>query len=188
MGLRFSHYFKCVVCKMKIQEALLLSLIFHHLFSHFAIHAFNHLTSLQLLPCSRVLTCSRVLRGKRAGCNGPWGSVAVRSYPSPKVIGSDPERQAATAQERWPRGASPRPRSGAAAERSCSTFKVRRGGREKIPLVHAKEQRLRFAGAAVKRYPTSEVRETQVRRLGLQEGTRGQTLNTGPQSCLTQWN
>ena len=28
----------------------------------------------------------------------------------------------------------------------------------------SKEQRLRFAGAAVKRYPTSKVRETQVRR------------------------
>ena len=50
------------------------------------------------------------------------------------------------------------------AERSYSTFKVRRGGREKIPLVQGKEQRLRFAGAAVKRYPTSKVRETQVRR------------------------
>ena len=68
-------------------------------------------------------------------------------------MGSDPEHQAATAQERWPRGASPRPRSGAAAERSYCMFKVRRGGREKIPLVQAKEQRLRFAGAAVKRYP-----------------------------------
>ena len=31
-----------------------------------------------------------------------------------------------------------------------STFKVRRGGREKIPLVQGKEQRLRFAEAAVK--------------------------------------
>ena len=50
------------------------------------------------------------------------------------------------------------------AERSYSTFKVRRGGREKTPLVQGKEQRLRFAGAAVKRRPTSEVRETQVRR------------------------
>ena len=38
------------------------------------------------------------------------------------------------------------------------------GGGEEIPLVQGKEQRLRFAGAAVKRYPTSEVRETQVRR------------------------
>ena len=50
------------------------------------------------------------------------------------------------------------------AESSYSTFKVRRGGREEILLVQGKEQRLRFAGAAVKRYPTSEVRETQVRR------------------------
>ena len=50
------------------------------------------------------------------------------------------------------------------AERSYSTFKVGRGGREKIALVHGKEQRLRFAGAAVKRHPTSKVRETQVRR------------------------
>ena len=49
------------------------------------------------------------------------------------------------------------------AERSYSTFKVRRGGHEEIPPVQGKEQWLRFAGAAVKRYPTSKVRETQVR-------------------------
>ena len=49
------------------------------------------------------------------------------------------------------------------AERSYSTFKVRRGSREKIPLVQGKEQRPRFAGATMKRYPTSKVRETQVR-------------------------
>ena len=49
------------------------------------------------------------------------------------------------------------------AERSYSTFKVRRGSREEIPLVQGKEQLLRFAGTAVKRYPTSKVRETQVR-------------------------
>ena len=49
------------------------------------------------------------------------------------------------------------------AERSCSTFKVRRGDHEKIPFVQGKEQQLHFAGAAVKRYPTSKVRETQVR-------------------------
>ena len=49
------------------------------------------------------------------------------------------------------------------AERSYSTFKVRRGGREEIPLIQSKEQRLRFAGAAMKRYPTSKVRETPVR-------------------------
>ena len=39
--------------------------------------------------------------------------------------------------------------------------KVRRGSGEEIPLVQGKEQWLRFAGAAVKRYPTSKVRETQ---------------------------
>ena len=50
------------------------------------------------------------------------------------------------------------------AERSYSTFKVRRGGLEVIPLVQGKEQQLRFAGAAVKRYPMSKVRKTQVRR------------------------
>ena len=40
-------------------------------------------------------------------------------------------------------------------------FKIRRGGHEEIPLVQSKEQRLRFAGAAVKRYPMCKVRETQ---------------------------
>ena len=62
-------------------------------------------------------------------------------------------------------------------------FKVRRGDREEIPLIQGKEQqvrfcwssreeiphiqgkelRLHFAGTAVKRYPMSKVRETQVR-------------------------
>ena len=97
--------------------------------------------------------------------------MAERSYPSPKVRGGDLECQARTAQER-PRGATPRPRSGAVAERSnptskekwlrgCrrversySTFKVRRGGWEEIPLIQGKEQQLRFARAAMKRYPT----------------------------------
>ena len=42
-------------------------------------------------------------------------------------------------------------------------FKVGRGGGEEIPLIQGKEQGLRFAGAAVKRYSMSKVRETQVR-------------------------
>ena len=80
------------------------------------------------------------------------------------------------------RGATPGPRSGMAAERSNPTskeqwlhglrraersyfmFKVRRGSCEEIPFVQGKEQWLRFAGAAMKRYPTSKVRETQGRR------------------------
>ena len=49
------------------------------------------------------------------------------------------------------------------AERSYSMFKVRRGGHEEIPFLQGKEQQLRFAGAALKRYPTSKIRETQVR-------------------------
>ena len=61
-----------------------------------------------------------------------------------------------TSKEQWLRG---RRR----AERSYSTFKVRRSGPEEIPLVQGKEQQLHFAGGAVKNYPTSKVRETQVR-------------------------
>ena len=38
-------------------------------------------------------------------------------------------------------------------------FKVGRGGGEEIPVVQGKEQWLCFAGAAVKRYLTSKVRE-----------------------------
>ena len=41
--------------------------------------------------------------------------------------------------------------------------KIRRGGHEEIPLTQGKEQQLRFAGAAMKRYPMSKVREIQVR-------------------------
>ena len=40
----------------------------------------------------------------------------------------------------------------------------RGGGSEEITLIQGKEQRLCFAGAAVNTYPTSKVRETQVRR------------------------
>ena len=42
--------------------------------------------------------------------------------------------------------------------------KVRRGSSEKIPLVQGKEQQMHIAGAAMKRYPMSKLRETQVRR------------------------
>ena len=42
-------------------------------------------------------------------------------------------------------------------------FKVGRGSGEEIPLIQGKDQRLRFAGAAVKRYPMSKIRQTTVR-------------------------
>ena len=51
-------------------------------------------------------------------------------------------------------------------------MKVRKGSGEEIPLLLGKEQRLRFAGAVVRRYPTSKVRETQVKTVGV---ARGQT-------------
>ena len=54
-------------------------------------------------------------------------------------------------------------------------LKVRKGSGEEIPLIQGKEQWLHFAGAAVKRYPTPKVRETQVRWEVLQEDIRGQT-------------
>ena len=49
------------------------------------------------------------------------------------------------------------------AERSYSTFRVRRGSREEVLLLQGKEQQLHFAVPAVKRYPTSKVREIQAR-------------------------
>ena len=42
-------------------------------------------------------------------------------------------------------------------------FKVRRDGGEEIPLIQGKEQRLFFSGAAMKRYPMSKVKQTQVK-------------------------
>ena len=42
-------------------------------------------------------------------------------------------------------------------------LKVRKGGGEEIPLVQGKDQWLPFAGAAMKKYPTPKVRESQVR-------------------------
>ena len=112
-----------------------------------------------------------------------WFVLYYRSYPTSEVRSAGREGlPRVQGKEWWTRGATPRPRSGAAAEKnnpmskewqlrqrrraetSYSTFKVRRGGCEEIPLVQGKEQRLCFAGATVKRYPMSKVRETQVRR------------------------
>ena len=43
-------------------------------------------------------------------------------------------------------------------------MKVRKGDNEEIPLVQGKEHWLCFAGATMKKYPMSKVRETQIRR------------------------
>ena len=89
--------------------------------------------------------------GRRSlvGCS-PWGhEEAEREY------------QAATAQER-PRGATPRPRSGAAAGRSYPASKVRGGSRG--ATLHpksgaaAESARLQQRGAAERTDPTAEAR------------------------------
>ena len=56
-----------------------------------------------------------------------------------------------TSKEPWLRGLR-------RAQRSYPTLKVRKGSGEEIPLIQGKEQRLCFAGTAIKRYPTSKVR------------------------------
>ena len=65
-------------------------------------------------------------------------------------------------------------------ERSYSTFKVRKGGHEEIPLIQGKEQWLCFARAAVNRYPMSKVRETQDSRCceRASEGRHTETIIT----------
>ena len=111
-------------------------------------------------------------------CDRPRRSLAERSYPSPKVRGSDRECQAASAQEQL-RGGTPGLRSGRRlkgattchrsreaaersnptskeqwlqgcrrAERSYSTSKVWRGGREEIPLVQGKRNTSKTVGIA----------------------------------------
>ena len=46
------------------------------------------------------------------------------------------------------------------AERSYTSFKVRRGRGEEIALIQGKEQQLSFAGAAMKIYPMSKANLT----------------------------
>ena len=94
-------------------------------------------------------------------------AAAERSWPASEVRGSGQEEQAHL--------------QGAAAawaqegREELLHVQGQEGGREETLLVQGKEQRLRFAGAAVERYPTSKTRETQVRREVLREGIRGQT-------------
>ena len=83
-------------------------------------------------------THSSILGLENSTDRGTW-QVTVH-----RVAKSQAERSNPTSKEQRLRG---RRR----AERSYSKFKVRRGGCEEIPLVQGKEQRLRFAGTAVKR-------------------------------------
>ena len=87
------------------------------------------------------------------GCDS--AGAAKRSYPTSEVRSSGQKEQphiqgavAVWAQE--------------GLEEPCHN-EGQEGQLEEIPLIQGKEQWLCFAGAAVKRYPMSKVRETQVR-------------------------
>ena len=95
---------------------------------------------------------------------------ARRSHLAPEARGGDAEEppQArgqgrhlggathARGQGRRPGGATPEAVAVQAQEglEELPTLRIRNGGGKEIPLVQGKEQRLCFAGAAVKRYPT----------------------------------
>ena len=67
-----------------------------------------------------------------------------------------------------PKGATPRPRSGAAAERSYPASEARGSGREELPQVQGPvaggprgaTPRSRSGGVVVRRYPSSKVRSS----------------------------
>ena len=71
-------------------------------------------------------------RSRVSGCDGT--GVAWRSYPTSKVRGGGPdELPHARGQGRRPRGATPRPRSEEAAERSYHTPEVREAAERSNP-------------------------------------------------------
>ena len=76
-------------------------------------------------------------QGQKPG--GPYAQKAAanRSYPTSEVRGSSREYQTVTAQER-PRGATPGPRSGGAAERRYPASEVRGGDKRSYPASEAR--------------------------------------------------
>ena len=90
------------------------------------------------------------------------GVAAETSYTTPEVRGGSREEQTHVQEGRL--------RGHRRAERSYSMFKVRRGGHEEIPLVQDKEQRLHFAGAAMKRYPQVQGKRSPSKMVGVARG------------------
>ena len=68
---------------------------------------------------------------KHTGCDGPCRSAVERSYPRLRS-GAAAERRNPTSKDKGKHGCR-------TAERSYSTFKVRRGGPEEIPLIQSNE-------------------------------------------------
>ena len=63
------------------------------------------------------------------------------------------------------------------AERGYSTFKVRRGSSEEIPLVQGKEEQLCFAGAAWEEIPHAQGKRNPSKMVGVARGhQRADTL------------
>ena len=94
-----------------------------------------------------VLRCPSLMaevRGRSQEDPMPEGQSPRGVTTMSEVRGSSRECQAATAQEQ-PRGATPRPRSGAAAGKSYPTSKVRGGSREELPHVRGQGRRPRGA-------------------------------------------
>ena len=81
-----------------------------------------------------------------------WSGAEAGRTPCPRGSGQEEQPK-----ELWLRGHR-------RAQRSYPMLKVRKGGGEETPLIQGKKQRLRLAGAAMKRYPMPKVRETQIRR------------------------
>ena len=74
------------------------------------------------------------------------------------------------------------------AERSYPTSKVRGSGQEELPHIQGEEQRLHFAGAAMKRYPTSKVRGNPSKTVGVERGhQKADRLNQWPESWEFLW-
>ena len=129
--------------------------------------------------CARRAKCGREkpphVRGQGQKPGGPHArrAAAKRSYPTSEVRGSSRECQAETAQER-PRGATPHPRSGAAAGMSYPTPpRPRPGRRPGGPTPRPRSPgcagaggprgaipRSRSGRVAVRRYPSSKVRSS----------------------------
>ena len=89
------------------------------------------------------------------------GAFSAGGYPKSEVRGRS--REDPMPERRWPRGLTPRPRSGAAAE--SARLRRHRNGREELPHVRGQGQQWRGAtphrrpGAAARRtYPTPEAR------------------------------
>ena len=74
---------------------------------------------------------------KHSSCDGSRGrSMAERSYPTSEVRGGGREELSYIwGHGRWPRGATPHPRSGVASGKSNPVSKVRGGGQEEQPHI-----------------------------------------------------